>query len=198
VKTLLLFRHGKSDWEADYTGDHERPLKGRGRKDADRMGRFLAANGPLPDLCLTSTAVRARTTLERAHRAGGWEAPVHATPDLYHAGAREVLEVIGRVDDSVETLLVTGHEPTLSETVETLIGGGAVEMPTGALACIDLEVEAWDEVARGDGLLRWLVIPKALKQAYKEKKAAPEGGPPEGGASEDTAGSPPGGAAGAG
>jgi phosphohistidine phosphatase len=180
VKTLLLLRHGKSDWDAAYSGDHERPLTGRGRKDAARMGRFLAANGPRPDLCLTSTAVRARTTLEIAHQAGGWQAPVHATPDLYHAGVRELIEVAGRVDDRVEVLLVTGHEPTLSEAVETLIGGGAVEMPTAALACIDLDVDAWDEVVKGDGTLRWLVIPKALKKAYKAKKEEPEGAEPPG------------------
>src|SRR5690606_13584723 len=129
LKTLLLLRHGKSDWAADYAGDHERPLKGRGRRDAARVGRFLAAYGPPPDRCLTSTAVRARTTLRLAHEAGGWRAPVEETAELYHAYPETVLSVLARVDDGVGTLLVTGHEPTLSETVARLVAprsGGAV------------------------------------------------------------------------
>lgn len=173
LKTLLLLRHGKSDWDADYGGDHERPLTGRGRKDAARMGRFLAANGPLPDRCLTSTAVRARTTLDLAHAAGGWQAPVTPTADLYHAGRDAVLNIIRGVDDAIGTLLIAGHEPTLSETIEGLIGGGTVTMPTAALACVDLEVDAWGETGWGAGTLRWLVIPKALKKAYKEKPREP-------------------------
>jgi phosphohistidine phosphatase len=170
LKTLLFFRHGKSDWDADYAGDHERPLTNRGRKDAARIGRFLAANGPLPDLCATSTAVRARTTLALAREAGGWQAPVAETLHLYHASPDDVLKVARGVDDHVSTLLVAGHEPTLSVTIERLIGGGAVEMPTAALACVDLEVETWGEAAWGAGTLRWLVIPKALKKAYKAKE----------------------------
>ena len=179
MKTLLLLRHGKSDWAADYAGDHERPLKGRGRRDAARVGRFLAAYGPPPDRCLTSTAVRARTTLRLAHEAGGWRAPVEETAELYHAYPETVLSVLARVDDGVGTLLVTGHEPTLSETVARLVAprsGGAVEMPTAALACIDLDVDRWADVTWGSGALRWLVTPAALKEALAaEGKASGEG-----------------------
>lgn len=169
MKTLLLLRHGKSDWGADYGNDHERPLKRRGRKDAARVGRYLAAHGPLPDLCVTSTAVRARTTLQLAREAGGWEAPVEETVALYHAMPGDVLKVIARVDDGVGTLLLAGHEPTLSEAIGRLTGG-AVEMPTAALACLDLAVDAWAEVGWGDGTLRWLVLPETLKRAEQRAR----------------------------
>jgi len=86
---------------------------------------------------------------------------------------------IARVADGVGTLLVTGHEPTLSETVARLVAprsGGAVEMPTAALACIDLDVDRWAEVTWGSGALRWLVTPAALKEALAaEGKASGEG-----------------------
>ena len=42
MKRLLVFRHGKSDWDADYGVDFERPLALRGQKAARTMGRFLA------------------------------------------------------------------------------------------------------------------------------------------------------------
>ncbi|MDX1418976.1 MAG: histidine phosphatase family protein [Rubricoccaceae bacterium] len=165
MKTLLLLRHAKSDWDADFETDHERPLSARGRRDAPRMGRFLAANGPLPDLCLTSTAVRARTTLRLAHEAGGWPAPIEETRDLYHANPPSVLRLLEGIDDDVETILLAGHEPTMSSVVEGFTGG-QVRMPTAALACIDFEIDEWEDVDWEDGTLRWLVIPKALKKAY--------------------------------
>lgn len=163
MKTVLLLRHGKSDWDADYGRDHERPLATRGTKDAKRMGRFLAAAGPLPDLCVTSTAVRARTTLALAHEAGGWSAPVVETDVLYGCSPHDVLRVITATDDGIDTLLLAGHEPTWSETVEDLMGGGTVRMPTAALACLDFNADAWQRVGWGRGVLRWLVIPRALK-----------------------------------
>ena len=163
MKTVLLFRHGKSDWDANYGRDHERPLAKRGIKAAKRMGRFLAKAGPLPDVCVTSTAVRARTTLRLAHEAGGWTAPIYETERLYACGLNDVGTVIFSTEDAVDVLLLAGHEPTWSSAVEEMIGGGMVEMPTAALACIDFEVERWQDVAWGEGTLRWLVIPKALK-----------------------------------
>ncbi|MDX1440002.1 MAG: histidine phosphatase family protein [Rubricoccaceae bacterium] len=163
MKTIILFRHGKSDWDAPFGHDHERPLAKRGVRDAKRMGRFLAEAGPLPDLCITSTAVRARTTVELAHEAGEWLAEIRATEQLYHAGAQEVLNLARSVSAETTTLLLAGHQPTWSVTIERLIGGGSVTVPTAAMARIDVMAERWSDVGWGDGSLIWLVIPKALK-----------------------------------
>jgi len=70
MKTVLLFRHGKSDWYADYDWDHNRPLAKRGRKAARAMGRWLAETGPLPESIVSSSAKRAQQTLKRARKAG--------------------------------------------------------------------------------------------------------------------------------
>ncbi len=66
MKTLIFFRHGKSDWDAEYHGDHNRPVAKRGRKAAKLMGRFLASTGQVPDSVVTSSALRARSTFELA------------------------------------------------------------------------------------------------------------------------------------
>ena len=162
MKTILLLRHGKSDWNADYGQDHDRPLNKRGHKAAQRMGRFLAASGVLPDQIVTSTAVRARTTLDLAREAGGLTAPVRATLDLYGAGPSDLLREIRTADESADVLLLVGHQPGWGETVSRLIGGGAVRFPTAALACVEVDVMRWSDVAFGHGELAWLVPPKAL------------------------------------
>src|SRR4029453_10627238 len=115
MKTLYLFRHGKSDWEGDDGNDHERPISKRGEKAARAMGKFLAQAGRVPDSIVTSSAVRARTTVEIAARAGGWKAPVRTTRALYEAAPEAVLEEVRAEADGTETLLLAGHEPTWSE-----------------------------------------------------------------------------------
>lgn len=162
MKTLLFLRHGKSDWDADFSYDHERPLNARGRKAAKRMGRFLAASGTVPDRIVTSTAVRARTTLDLVREAGGLTAPVRESRDLYGAGPSDLLREIHATDDAADVLLLVGHQPGWGETVGRLIGGGAVRFPTAALACVAVEVPRWRDVAFARGELLWLVPPKAL------------------------------------
>ena len=68
MRTLLLLRHAKSDWDASYADDHERPLAKRGKKAAALIGRHLAATGQVPDRVVSSTAVRAADTVRRAMR----------------------------------------------------------------------------------------------------------------------------------
>jgi phosphohistidine phosphatase len=167
VLQLLVMRHAKSDWNASFSDDHERPLAPRGVLAARLMGRFLSASGHAPELVLTSTAVRARTTVELAAAAGEWSSPVTATRSFYAAGPVSVLERLGECDGP-ERVLVAGHEPTWSALVAMLTGGGRVRMPTAAVACVAFTARRWAEVEAGAGQLGWLVTPKLLKKAVKE------------------------------
>lgn len=159
-KRLLLFRHAKSDWHAGITDDHERPLTKRGRAAAPIMGRVLATADQLPDLVVTSTAVRARTTVELAHAAGGWTCPVETSDALYDTDAASVLEEIRGLPDSIDRVLLAGHEPTWSKLASRLIGGGDLRFPTAALARLDLDIAWWRDATFGCGALVWLLQPK--------------------------------------
>lgn len=160
MKTLLLFRHGKSDWKADFDTDHERPLAKRGRKAAKVMGRLLTAFGQEPDSIISSTALRTRQTLEIAAGAGNWQAPIRFSEALYLASVGAVLDKIRTEPDTTDCLLFVGHEPTCSEMISELIGHADVRFPTAAMARIDLDVKRWADVTTGDGLLMWLIPPR--------------------------------------
>ena len=161
MRSLLLFRHGKSDWDTD-AADLERPLKGKGKRAAKRMGCWLAEAGELPDLALSSPALRARDTLRRAHRAGGWECPVAIRDTLYVFDGEDLLTFLQGFDQPVRRLLLTGHQPALGELVALLAGGGRLRFPTAAMARIDLAIDDWAAVRPGCGELRWLVPPRVL------------------------------------
>ncbi len=161
MRNLLVMRHAKSDRSPVAGGDRLRPLAPRGRRAAAEVGRFLSSVGLAPELVLCSPAERALRTIALASGAGGWTCPVREEACLYEAGPEEVLALVASAPDEVSRLLVAGHEPTLSELVERLIGG-AVRLPTGAVACIGFEVGRWSEIAAGQGVLLWLVGPKLI------------------------------------
>jgi phosphohistidine phosphatase len=161
-KHLILFRHGKSDWEASFNRDHDRPVAERGRQASQTMGRWLAAVDQVPNLAITSSAVRAKTTLELAAAAGQWGCPTQVTDELYEATVEAVLRVIHQQPEGHHSLMLVGHEPTWSDTLTYLMGGGMVRMPTAAMACLRFEVDHWAQVGHGRGTLLWLMLPKLL------------------------------------
>ena len=162
MKQLLILRHAKSDWKTSFESDHERPLAKRGIGAARLMGRFLTKLELEPDLILSSTAVRARRTAELAAESGGWSCSTMLCEEFYGSSPTAVLSVIQAQEADHSRLLLTGHEPTWSDLVGTLTGGGAPRMPTAAMAKIDLPIDDWTDLRVGQGTLSWLVSPKLL------------------------------------
>ena len=160
---LLVLRHGKADCDASFESDHDRPLAKRGRRAASLVGEFLHAIELIPDSVITSSAVRARTTVEIAAEAGTWNCGIKVSGSFYDATPGQVLEEVQSETDSTKTLLIAGHEPIWSALVTLLIGGGTLRFPTAALACVEFPIENWRRVEPSRGQLAWLVTPKQLK-----------------------------------
>jgi phosphohistidine phosphatase len=160
MKTLLLLRHAKALREP-VEDDEARPLAPEGEIAAARVGRFLAAAGIAPTALLTSPARRAHDTLVAVATAAGWDTPQQTRP-FYEATPAAVLAELRLLPGEVDVALAVGHEPTWSETASRLIGGGRLRLATGSVACVELDVHGWGEVASDSGRLRWLLAPKLL------------------------------------
>ena len=176
MKTILLFRHAKSDWTAE-APDAERPLAARGLKAAAKMGRLITAAGCMPERALVSSAVRTRETARLAAEAGFWKCTDRVTDALYEATPQAVLAEIQAEPDSASTLVVIGHEPTTSGLAALLVGGGLFEVKTASVLRIDVPVVRWADVAAGRGALVWAVAPDTLDVArYRQLKKKSEKG----------------------
>jgi len=110
-------RHAKSDYPTGVV-DHDRPLAPRGIREAGLAGDWLRSNVPPIDRVLCSSATRTRQTLECT----GLTAPVDYSDRLYGATPGTMIEEINEVVDEVSTLLVVGHEPTVSQVALGLAG----------------------------------------------------------------------------
>lgn len=159
-KSLFLFRHAKSDWDANFSSDHKRPLALRGINAAKTMGHLLAKSNKLPDLVICSTATRARQTLDLAEKHGNWRCESHYSDALYECHSGEVIEFIQQTNDSVNSIMLVGHEPTWSGLTSLLIGGGNIRFPTAAIARIDFYFDSWRNIKAASGELRWLLQPR--------------------------------------
>lgn len=157
MPTLLLMRHAKSDWEADYAADHDRPLNERGVRNARLMGRVVASQDRVPHLIISSTAVRARTTAELAIESGGWDTELRLDPALYESGPSGVLEVAAGSPD-VDRLMLVGHQPTWSMLVRQTTGDN-VDMKTASIAVIDFQLGTWAGIEDAEGSLVALLQP---------------------------------------
>src|SRR5271154_7075911 len=113
MRRLLLLRHAKA---IHPTGrdDFDRELIDRGRRDAERIGAFIAEIGMIPDLVVDSGAARTRATA--AIVLAGWAAPVESRPDprLYEATRGAVLEVVRGLDDAAAHVMLVGHNPSVA------------------------------------------------------------------------------------
>lgn len=159
MKRLIILRHGKSDWGAGAPSDHARPLNRRGTGAAMTMGKVLTRLGEAPDLIFTSSAVRARETALLAADAGGWECEMVEADDLYGASVNEALAVAATAPDTIERLMLVGHEPAWSYLVRA-VTGAEVSMKTATVAGIDMEMSEWVYAPRAPGTLAYLLQPR--------------------------------------
>jgi phosphohistidine phosphatase len=142
LKTLLLMRHAKSSWNDPDLSDHDRPLNKRGKQDAPRMGRWLAEHGLTPDVIVTSTARRARKTAKLVAEACGYDAQLVESPGLYQASPDHWTNIVQTLPETAARVLCVGHNPGLEELL-TQWFAKEVPMPTGAIAVLTLDVDAW-------------------------------------------------------
>lgn len=172
MKRLYLLRHAKSSPGDPGQDDHARPLNGRGRRAAARIGELLASGGNALDLALCSSAKRTRETLELVLEGLGVPLDVEIERELYLASSESLLARVRELPDGVANVLLVGHNPGIGELAERLAKRGPAEalaglrekFPTAALAILRLEGARWSDAGRG-AQLESFVLPRELEDA---------------------------------
>jgi phosphohistidine phosphatase len=147
MKTLLVLRHAKSSWNDPALDDHERPLSKRGRRDGPRMGELVREYGLMPDVLMSSDAVRARLTAQAMAEAARYAGQILLDRRLYMASPADIRSLLRTVPDKAETVMIVGHNPGLEDLVAQLTGKRQ-DLPTAALAQIVLPIDRWRDLKR--------------------------------------------------
>ena len=166
---LLLLRHAKSAWDTDAATDFDRPLAPRGERDAPVIGAWLKEQGLVPDVVLSSPALRAKQTCVTACEMLGIEqAEIDWEPRIYAATASELVDVLKKFKKKPKTLMLVGHNPGLEDLLAYLVGDEIQIPPDGKLlptaAVAHLKVpKNWEELAVGVGDLLSLTRVKDIR-----------------------------------
>lgn len=122
-KLLCLMRHSEAvaQLSETVTRDFDKPLTDHGIHQLEHVRAFLKEHHFLPDLIICSPAVRTRQTLEWIQEALGTEAEVVVEEDLYGINAEKLLEKISNLSDNKSTVLVVGHNPSISDTIQLFL-----------------------------------------------------------------------------
>jgi len=171
MKLLGLFRHAKSDWHDARARDFDRGLNARGQKGAEAMGRHIVEHGVPWQRILASPAVRCAETIELSSRAVGREVPVVWDRRIYLASSVILAEVLHEVPDSVESVLMVGHNPGLEDLIFDLVPDDGTsplravvedKFPTAAFAVLECDVESWADLHDGCARLVHLKRPRDI------------------------------------
>ncbi len=157
MRTIILLRHGKSSWSDPTLADLDRPLAPRGERASQRIAKYIRQKKIRPALVLYSPSLRTRQTLEAIE-----------SSQLYAASEGELLQRLQALPESVDSVMLIGHNPGLHELARTLASRGdelpqlEEKFPTGALATLVVDSESWAALGPGDAELVDYVVPRQL------------------------------------
>ncbi len=163
MKLLYILRHAKSDWVDFSVSDFDRTLSERGERDVPKMGDFLAKKGTLLDRIISSSAVRAKTTaLKIAPYVKYSVENIIFEQVLYLAEQNTIKYLIQNQPDEVKKLMIVGHNPGLTDIVNTLISTKIDEIPTAGIVALRFSTEKWSEISKENATFWFFESPKLI------------------------------------
>jgi phosphohistidine phosphatase len=161
MKTLYIVRHAKSDKEYDKLEDIDRPLNGRGYTDAHAMASKLNDTRKKPELIISSPAIRALSTALIFSRKFKYDSKkIILEEKLYETGLKEYMEVINQTNDSFDSIMIFGHNSTITSMVNSFTNPFTENVPTCGVTAISFNVNSWKEVMKNSGKLVLYDFPK--------------------------------------
>lgn len=168
MKRIYIMRHGKAEWGSEEIEDFDRPLKKRGHKAANFMGSLLAVNQEVPDIILSSSAVRAQETTKDFVKALGHIVPVVYDETLYMTSVDHTVNLLKNLDEENESVMIIGHNPTWENLIGHLVAPDNLQiyLPTCGVVCLDADIEEWSELDIQTASLKWFLVPKLFMKKH--------------------------------
>ena len=164
MKTLYLVRHAKSSWESPGLADDQRPLLPKGVDKTKLVAEYIIRKKGKIDLMISSQAVRAYDTAKVM--ASCLDYPVKQIQKdrrIYDGPYDRLLDLIYGTSKDVDSLMIIGHNPLITQLANLFLHPGIEDMPTSGVACITFETLKWEEVPASKSELKFFITPKQLK-----------------------------------
>ncbi len=149
MKKLYMLRHAKSSWKHDVI-DHQRPLKGRGKRDAILLSKHLKDEIKPPQLIVSSDANRALSTAQYFKDAFQVSDNDFKTGhELYDFSGQQVMNVINSLDDSLNRVMIVGHNHAFT-SIANMLGSDYIDnIPTCGFVILHFKEDTWKKISTG-------------------------------------------------
>ena len=162
MKRLILVRHAKSDLNQPLVSDHNRILSESGRMDAKLIGQYLYNNHYFPSHIISSSAIRTLETSKIIIKEIGFKNSIEKQSLIYTDSTIEILNFICDIDNNYESVMLVGHNPTITELINHITNIKIDYMPTCGIAIIEFE-KNWMDINKNGQLIDFM-YPKKIKE----------------------------------
>lgn len=170
MKRLTLLRHAKSSWDEPVSRDFDRPLNGKGKRAAERIGKWMADEEFEFSAVVASPATRVIETLEHLEKGIGRKLDPSFNEKIYLASAATLLDIVQQLGDRGDHVLMAGHNPGFEDLVLELIRDDechildsvAEKFPTGAVVELEFDCNEWAEAGPDNARLIRFTRPRDL------------------------------------
>lgn len=165
-KHIFLMRHAKAEKSGAYFSDFERPLCPKGKEDAKNAGIFLSKLENPPQKLFFSPSLRTVQTFELINESLRDKIPISESSDLlYSKGSEGYLKLIAKIEPSINSIMVIGHNPDIEEVCSLVCGktGAFLDFHPASVCLIEIELKIWENLYSGRGNLLWLLNADLLK-----------------------------------
>jgi phosphohistidine phosphatase len=157
MKTLILVRHAKASHDPEWETDWERPITESGMERAKKVAERLKHKQILPGKIISSQAFRAlNTAMIFAMNLDYPTAGIEINLNLYGNRARDILEMLKNQEDKFNSLMIFGHNPSISDLCNLLTGADGSDFSTSAAGCIKFQINSWKDLDEKSGKLKFI------------------------------------------
>ncbi len=169
MKTLILIRHAKANYDDPMLDDADWPLSRRGCRDAKKAAKRFARTDYAPDLLVASPSRCTRETAEFfVQKLTLPEESVRFDAHIHEADLAELLRLVHELDDQYNTVMLVGHNPGITDLFHHLLDSNIHHLPNSSISVIELPSEGWRDMACNTGRLEQFICPKGEKLQLKD------------------------------
>lgn len=163
MKKIYIIRHAKSSWENMELDDFDRPLNKRGKLNAPFMGKKLKAKNIVPDIILSSPALRAKNTAKMIAKEVSYTNKIIFNKDIYEAKPSTLHKILTKIDDKYKTIFLLGHNPELNMLAENYVDFDENIVTCGVVE-IEFDCKKWIDINGKNAKLISFDYPKKYKE----------------------------------
>lgn len=164
MRKLYLMRHGKSSWDNPELEDFDRPLNKSGKKDTHLMAEFFRKQQITFDHIFSSPAIRAITTANIIAETLHFPIKnISSDRRIYEGGVETLLEIIGNIDPKYKSVLLIGHDPSLSWLAAYFGNEKHINLPTCGVYALGFKTDSWKSLTNAEGQKLFFEFPKDIQ-----------------------------------